>query len=154
MPPPLKIDKEAVRVLVVAIGPRAAARELGIPEATVLAWSNRGGWLEKVKEMREIAATRVQERQEARGIVQSVAIKCPAQALADVMADDSRETRISLSRASRRLAKDAESADLDQAADVLTVARTAALVHGWADPAASGGTVINIALLGAPPESQ
>lgn len=66
----------------------------------------------------------------------------PADALREVLADDSRETRISLSRAARNLAAKAEGAELDQAGDVLQVAKTAAMVHSWEQ--AGGGTSINI----------
>ncbi len=59
------------------------------------------------------------------------------------MSEDDRETKLSLSRSFRRLAKDAEAAPLAQAADVLTVTKGAALVHGWAG-ANGGGTSVNI----------
>jgi Putative ATPase subunit of terminase (gpP-like) len=38
------VDREAVRVLAIAVGGREAARELGIKESTVLSWAKRYGW--------------------------------------------------------------------------------------------------------------
>jgi transposase-like protein len=40
----ISINRESVRVLAQAIGARAAARNLGINEKTVLSWSHRGKW--------------------------------------------------------------------------------------------------------------
>src|SRR4051812_23388649 len=45
MPAALDVNREAVRVLCVAVGVREAARKLGLPESTVQSWSQRGGWL-------------------------------------------------------------------------------------------------------------
>lgn len=49
MPAPLAVDKEQVRMLVLNIGVRPAARELGIPEGTVQDWSAAGKWLEPTR---------------------------------------------------------------------------------------------------------
>lgn len=45
MPAALDIDKGQVQMLVLTYGVREAARQLGIPEGTVQAWSARGKWL-------------------------------------------------------------------------------------------------------------
>jgi hypothetical protein len=149
MPAPLKVDRNAVRVLASAVGLREAARQTGIPENTVLAWSAREGWKEDEEKAREIAAARVQEREKGLGIVQSSAIKSPAECMADTLADHNKRTRINLAKAALRLSENAENVELDQAGDVLQVGKLAALVHGWAQSGDGQQTLININLLGA-----
>lgn len=151
MPAALDVNKEAVQVLVGAVGVREAARQMGLSENTVLAWANRGGWVQHIANAKE---RKVQSLASNRpDSLQSPAIK-PADALQNVLQDDSRETRISLSKSTRRLAKDAESAPLEQAGDVLQVAKTASLIHGWAPgaPATGQAMVLNINVLGASPD--
>jgi hypothetical protein len=140
MPAPLAVDKEQVRMLVLSIGVRQAARQMGIAEGTVQDWSAAGKWL---------ADTRPTPAKlpPPASMVSPTSPTKPADALRDVLSDDSRETRISLSKAARKLAKKAEEADLDQAGDVLQAAKTAALVHSW-EQAGGSHMVINVALLG------
>lgn len=125
MPAPLNVDREAVRVLVVAVGPREAARRMNLSENTVLAWSDRGGWLDHLKPENQPQAPA--------SMLPTVAINAikPADALRNVLAEDDHETRISLSRGVRRMAKDAETATLDRAGDVLQTTKAAALLHNW-----------------------
>lgn len=134
---PADIDHEQVRMLVLTLGVRAAARKLNLSENTVLAWSRKGGWLAHarpvVAETLPIPPT----------ISQTLTTISPADALRDVLAEDSRETRISLSRSARRMAQDAEAAPLESAGDVLQVAKVAAMVHGW-ESAGSGGVTLNV----------
>lgn len=135
MPAPLNVDKEQVRMLVLSIGVREAARKLDIAEGTVQAWSARGNWLEATRPSPAILPQPVSMRGA------TVATK-PADALAECLADDSRETRISLSRGARRMAQEVETAPLEQAGDAFQVGKLAALLHGWEQ--AGGGTSINI----------
>lgn len=151
MPVALDVNKEAVQVLVGAVGVREAARQMGLSENTVLAWANRGGWVQHIANAQERKSKAVALRRP--DSLQSPAIK-PADALQNVLQDDSRETRISLSKSFRRLSKTAESAPLEQAGDVLQVAKGAALVHNWVGPTAQTGQamVLNINVLGASPD--
>lgn len=147
MPAALDVNREAVRVLVVAIGPRAAARELGLSEDTVLAWSNRFGWVQKAKEMKEKTANLVREREESRGIVQSSAIVSPSDALANALESLSHRSKIGFAKASCKVAEElAEKTPgelLTVSAEAQSWAKTAALAGGWAGAA---GNTVNVAL--------
>lgn len=142
MPAPLNVDREAVRVLVVALGVRQAAREMGLSEDTVSAWSARGEWLKKDAEMRELGLTRVREREEAAGRVQAIASKSPSDALADVLSDLSQRSKLGFLKASARVAEHLareEDADalLARAKSASGWAKTAALAGGWAGAAST-----------------
>lgn len=136
---PLDIDREAVRVLVVAIGVRPAARELGLSEDTVAAWSARGGWLAHTREKPVLPATMEP--------VASGASKSPADALADVMSDLDRRSKLGFAKASAKVAEDAAdkpvAALIEDAQAINTWAKTASLAHGWAG---SAGATVNVAV--------
>lgn len=142
MPPPIEIDEEALKTLVVAIGPRAAARQMGLNENTVLAWAKRGNWM---------AATRptpaekpLPASMQPRAIT---AIK-PSEALANTLEDDSKATKLSLSIAAKRMAREAESAGLDQARNAHEVAKLASTVHAWEAKQPTHNVMINLQILG------
>lgn len=137
MPAAIDVDREQVRMLVLSVGVREAARKLELSEDTVKSWSLRGNWLAKPEHV--LPPTVMQCR--------APDAPKPADALAAALAEDERETRISLSKAARRLASASESADLGQAADVLSSAKVASLVHKWGDGSQQGATVVlNLAL--------
>lgn len=141
MPAPIKVDKDQVRMLVLAVGVREAARKLGLKEDTVAAWSARGDWL---------AVTRPQAAQvplPASMVSASSASKSPVQALQAALADDERETRVSLSRGTRRAAAKLEDAKPEDASNLLTLAKTHALVHRL-DSERGPAVAVNIAILG------
>lgn len=146
MPAALDIDREAVRVLVVAIGPRAAARELGLPEATVQAWSARGGWLEKHREMQEIGVIRVREREALQGRVQPIATKSPATVMQEAIEDLSTRSKIGFAKASCKVAEELAGSEpgklLLLSQEAQHWAKTAALAGGWA----GAGTTVNVAV--------
>ena len=101
MPSELEVDKEAVRVLVVAVGPREAARQMGLNENTVLQWTSRYGWLDHCKQPAPLLPVSMQ-KQSVIGVIN------PADALSNVMAERYLHTKLGqseyLSRASRKLA--------------------------------------------------
>lgn len=111
-------------MLVLEYGPREAARMVGLNENTVNQWSARGGWLEHIKP----AAPKMPKSMQPTRVS---GVTRPADALKNAMLEDNNETRASLSRATRKLARKAESADLPDATKVLSVAKTASLLHGW-----------------------
>lgn len=139
MPVALEIDREAVRVLVVAIGVRAAARELGLSEATVSAWSARYGWLEHTRAVAVLPASMVRAA--------SGATRAPAEALADVMSDLDRRTKLGFAKASAKVAEDAADKDvaalIEDAQAINIWAKTASLAHGWSG---SAGATVNVAV--------
>ena len=83
---------------------REIARKMNIPEGTVLAHAKRHGWTQQIQ-----AAT------EELSVVQSDAItpmQSVPQSLAAILGEHERETKLSLARSARRMAKDAEQATL------------------------------------------
>lgn len=117
----LGVPHTEIRVLAAAVGQREAARQMGLSENTVKSICYRSGDSEKL-------AKGMAEKRES---VLHPSAPNAASVLENILADDSKETRTSLSKSARRLAKDAETAPLDQAGDVLQVGKLAALVHGW-----------------------
>lgn len=147
MPAALDIDREAVRVLVVAIGPRAAARELGLSEDVVRQWSSRFGWIKQAEEARDKAAIEKRTREEARGIVSPQVTKSPGDALAEVIARDGTATRIGAVRYAKKVVEHAESlepgAGLAAAGDVKAAMQVLAIADG---SGAGGSTVVQVAV--------
>lgn len=139
MPRPLAVDREAVRVLVVALGSAEAARKMGLNADTVRQWAKRGGWTEGAVSRASLVtgeptpaklAMAATLPESMRPVIVTGVTK-PADALREALEDDSRETRLSLSRSARKMARDAENAPLNQAGDVLQVGKLSALTHGW-----------------------
>lgn len=124
----LDVDWSAVRVLAVAVGVREAARRMGIGEDTVCQRSARENWLQDVPE----AQRALYRRKECKQPVSTT----PASAMADVLKEDSRETRLGHSRFSRKVADDLNSLEgrderLAAVGAALQNAKAASLVHGW-----------------------
>ena len=70
-----------------------------------------------------------------------------ADAVAEILAEDSRQTKRSLSRAARRMAEQAEQAGLDQAGDAMQCAKLAGMIHGWTDKE-TGKPMLTLNVLG------
>ena len=129
MPPPINIDRDQVRMLVLSVGVRDAARQLNLSENTVKSWSLRGHWLDVCRQQPPPLPPSVRP-------VAAPNAPTPADALSNTLLDDSNCTKIAMSRAARRGAEHV--AGLDRPADILAVskslanlARVAAQVHGW-----------------------
>lgn len=140
MSAPLAVDREQVRMLYMEVGAAETARRIGLPGGTVRQWANRYGWNEGHAITREV----VQGQQTPAKAILAATLpesKRPvivthvtgADALAEMMGEMERETRVSLAKAARNLATQAETAELGQAADALQAGKLAALVHRWAD---------------------
>ena len=139
MPKPLNVDWPAVRVLAVAVGVREAARQMGISEDAVRQRSKREGWMASPKT--------VAQRALAKPVTSvSPTALSPADALANVLQEHERETKLSLARSARRMAKDAEQATLRESGHVKEVAQTAAIVHRWGENKGPQA-ILNVALL-------
>lgn len=152
MPAELDVDREAVRVLVVAVGPREAARQMGLSEDTVLSWARRGRWVQSAQEARDRAAQSLAQRQPE--AVHSTALK-PADALSNMIAEDGKATKIAGMKYARRtvehaasLAQDDPEKALAMAGDVKASLQSAAIAGDWQTRADGQQLVINIALLG------
>ena len=136
-----KVNKEAIKTLVVAYGPREAARRSGLNEDTVCAWAARKGW----KQIRKIP--------------QAICKQDPADALASTLLQDSEATRIGFSIASRKAAESlAERSagyllDKDTAQAAKHWHGVAAGTHGWEAKSEQPAVMVNVAILGVDPDS-
>lgn len=131
MPAALDVDREAVRVLAVAVGVREAARQMGLGESTVQQWSARGNWFTKPVQPPTV--------------IQPVTnVTKPALALQNTLDERKHTTKLNLSKyvvdASARGAK--SNGDLHKAGLIRHVAAIAQVVWPEAQVAA-----VNIALL-------
>jgi len=76
-----------------------------------------------------------------------------ADSLANELADNERETRLSLSRYAKKAAQDSEKATLRDSPYVKQAAQTAAIVHRWDSKEQNqGNVVVNVAILGINPD--
>ncbi len=125
MPKPLNVNREEIRQLVLVHGVREAARLTNLSFSTIGAWSRRFGWLKTAHTpIAPVLPASMQPTTHA-------AYVAPADALAARLGEDEKETRISLSKAARNLAKKAETAELNEAPFVLAGAKVSSLVHRW-----------------------
>jgi hypothetical protein len=134
MPAALDVNREAVRVLCVAVGVREAARRMNLPESTVQAWSARGEWFSAPQPLPKAPATKVQPN-----------TPNPAEELQNTLLERKDQTRLHLSRyvvdASKRAADSL--GELDIAPRVREVAQVAGAV--WPetrDRDQEGGTLV------------
>ncbi len=128
-----KVNKEAVRLLVIQHGQREAARIAGLNEDTVCSWAKRYGWS-------------IASKPQANGHSALV------ERVVGEMERLESETRSSLARSAARMSREAEKAELKRSGEVHNVARTAAIVHRWdAKTENTQNVVVNVALLGVQP---
>ena len=74
----------------------------------------------------------------------------PAEIVLEELADNERETRLSLSRYAKRAAQDSENATLRDAPLVHKAAQVAGIVHKWNDTGAQGQSfTLNVLNMGA-----
>ncbi len=168
MPAPLAVDKEAVRVLVVAVGVREAAARLKLPVGTVAAWSARGDWLQgkaaiasaisgaSSPEKAAIAATLPPSMRPVVPVTHATGAINAADALAQSLADDSKASRLSLSRGLRRVAAHVERMDpeeaLEQAQNVKATVGSLATVHAWEAKQPAAQVMVSVQMLGMRPD--
>lgn len=140
MSKPLNVDWPAVRVLAVAVGVREAARQMGISQDAVRQRSKREGWMASPKA--------VAQRELAKPVTSlSPNALSPADALANVLQEHERETKLSLARSARRMAKDAEQATLRKSPYVHKAAQVASITHGWGNQDKNPNAILNLGVL-------
>lgn len=124
MPAALDVNKEEVRMLVLNVGVREAARQMGLNEKTVLHWSHTGNWLAHLKpNVKPVMPLSMQPR--------SVVSVKPADALQAALQEGITETKIGFTRYAARMAtKAAESGSLDDA----PLYKAVADIHGKMHP--------------------
>lgn len=125
MPAALDVDREQVRMLVLAVGVREAARQMGLNEKTVLHWSHTGNWLAHLRQPN--AKPEMPLSMQPRSVV-SVR---PADALQAVLHEGITETKIGFTRYAARMAtKAAEHGQLEDA----PLYKAVADIHGKMHP--------------------
>lgn len=144
MPAAIDVDREQVRMLVLSVGCREAARQMGLNEDTVSAWSARGGWLAHITNPAPPGP------KPASMIPASSASKSAVDALQEALTTLSGKTKLGLLKASAKAAealaaKDGESL-LGLGAEAKAWADTGARAGNWADASASS---VKIAIFGA-----
>jgi len=140
MPKPLNVDWPAVRVLAVAVGVREVGRQMGISQDAVRQRSKREGWMASPKTVAQRALAKP---------VTSVSPDAlsPADALANVLEEHERETKLSLARSARRMAKDAAQATLRESPYVHKAARVASITHRWNNTEKNPNAILNLGVL-------
>jgi uncharacterized protein YjcR len=137
-----KINREAIKTLVVQHGQREAARISGVNSNTVRSWCMRYGWKQAVPGSNHS---------------QPICNQSPSDALATSIANDNVPTRAALSKAHRKAAEAAQKLPGDTLLnkDVSQALRHhgqgAALVHGWEakQEKDQSQVAVNIAILNA-----
>ena len=132
----MKQDREAVRTLAIQIGVREAARQLGLNEDTVCSWAKRGAWF----------TPKAQPPSQA--IVTQALQARPGDVLLREIAEHEGETRVSLARSARRMAKDSETATLRDAPFVHKAAQVAGIAFRWNEDQAKGNFTLNVLNMG------
>lgn len=144
MPAPLNVDREAVRVLCVAVGVREAARQMNIPEATVQAWSARGKWTEAIQNAQRTKETRIT----IANPVQPLATKA-ADGLANHLAELGNETRLNLVKAAGKAAKSfgtrSGDAVIKSSKALRDVVAASSTLHGW-EESRNAGLTLNLGI--------
>lgn len=140
----LNVDREQVKMLVLTQGVRAAAREMGLKESTVQAWSARFNWLadcQPVAALRPLPASMQPIEIFATGATK------PVEALENVLKRDADSTKTALSKAARRGAEAIAEMPIDEALEqtqaLVGLAKVAEKVHGWGN-AANGPAGLNV----------
>ena len=107
-------QRELVRLLYLEHGHQKASELSGVRYDLVRQWVSRYGW-----DRKEVMSQNV--------------TKATADRVQNELADNERETRLSLSRYARRAARDAEKATLRDAPYVKAAAQVAGITHKWGD---------------------
>lgn len=150
--PQQSIDWPGIRALAVAIGVREAARRSAadLPEdeqkrfvLRVLQRSHREGWIVQKKEVQAAPRTLSQAKPLSSPVIAS------SDAMAESLSDDSKTTRLSLSKAAKAAAiafsERSGEAVIKSAKALREITSTAATLHGW-EQAGSTNVQINLAL--------
>lgn len=134
-----QVNRDEVKTLAIAIGVREAARKLGLNENTVRQWSRRQGWF-KQPEPKPIPATIV--KQQGNSVT---SVTKPSDALRSALDDDSRETRLNLSKGARSAAKLFGEAPgeftVARSEDFRRIVSSAAQIHNWQEAERGSGVM-------------
>jgi len=130
MPQALEIDRDEVKLIALSVGVREAARQYGLPEATVQAWSARYGWFAQREQEVAIVEAAKELKRERQGL-QPIATS-PAEILKRTGPNTRAKLAIAVEKQAESLAEtDAQELVL-MAQTVTTVINGAAKLHSWA----------------------
>lgn len=135
-------EREAVKMLALEIGIRAAAREMGLDEHRVLKWSQRdpqGPWTIQAQTQQLSPSARMPSQ------VVSSSSSSPSAALRTSLATLGAKTRLNLAKAAHRGAKSLKrqpgEAIVRQAGNLAQLTTAAAKLHGWEEQQGTQGSV-------------
>lgn len=135
MPAAIPVNLEAVKTLCIAIGVRKAARQMDLPESTVKSWCTRGKWLAPRQPVPQ-PPTVISQKPLASNA------SMPSDALANVLSDHSKATRlglaIALGKAASSLAKKSGDQVIGLSKAAVNLSTAADKVHSWGDKSAGG----------------
>ena len=135
----MDIDREQVKTLAIAIGIRNAAKRLGLSEVRVRQWSSRGKWFAKTpaKAIRTRPPVTVSHT--------------PAEALEAQLREDSEQTRLGLSKATRSASKTFARMKgarvIHSAQELRHVTSAASTLHGWEEKRDAGSINLNVGIM-------
>src|SRR5881227_315445 len=132
-----RVDKDQVRMLVADIGYQETAQRTGIAYATLRQWSKRYHW-------QATPALRTPQPMTVTDVTRPI-----ADAHAEALQEHEAETRMSLAKSARRMAKDCEELPVRHADKAYVVAKTMAIVHRQGEHGAQQGFTLNVLNLGA-----
>jgi hypothetical protein len=130
------IDREAVKTLAIAVGVREAARQLGLNEERVLKWSQRGNWLKQPDPTPQPPTVTKND---------VLTVRKPSEVLSTALADDSKATRIGLSKGTRKAAevfgrlKGASVIRISE--DLRRIVSSASQIHNWEQQESGSGVM-------------
>lgn len=136
-------DHEAVKTLAIAVGVREAARQMGLSQERVMKWSQREQWF---KQPRPVPLPPTMLTAEVRSVRKA------SDVMADLLAEDSKETKISLSKGIRRAAcmisQMPEQMLFNGADRVKHIVSSAAQVHGWDEAKSNNSFTLQVLSIG------
>jgi uncharacterized protein YjcR len=141
------VNREEARMLVASIGYEPASQKTGIKAATLRQWARRFNWNKPMIHAQSKAVTTVTK---------------PADALASVLADDSNQTKLGLSKYAKKQAKElSENGQLKDHHAFRNITAGSSQLHNWEKVESGSGvmprlnvysdqTVLNVQVIEAP----
>ncbi len=130
MPAELDVDKEQVRMLVLSVGAREAARRCNLKEDTVLQWSKRYGWLLHLRE--ETKLPQSMQKQNVIGVIS------PADTLERLIREGGNATKLAgmkyaqqVTEYAAEMARNEPETALAHAANVKAALQSASIAGSW-----------------------
>lgn len=147
---------DSVKQLTMQVGPREAARRLGLSRQhgdALRQLCHRGNWLASVQRANVSPVPSGPVTMSGQPVT---AVTTASVAFAEIMADDSKASKLAGSRYVRKTLEHAAELPpeigLEQAQNVKATIASGATIHAWEAKAAPPNVVVNLALMGLSPE--